>query len=602
MAGKARVHELAKELGVTSKEILAWLNEAGEFVKSASSTLERPVARRLREAYAAAGPRPKKSSATRELAAPAAARAASPARAGGRAPRREHLTTRQLESIAERYQLAAAATDSSQAIHQLYLESAATYRIPLATLRQIVAADRRRNPARYARLPSRRNGSANHSQTTAPHKPREAFFPAPTLDVDTRGAARRSPGHEPTTVSRPRVRTAGLPAAVAVANPDMAAKIILSHNPSSDAAAIVKCLQDLTPTPTNDYGYLTWRYTAMHRAAHAEVGSTTTRQDLATLAQVIDHEKPLLDTLIHVHGPILDRPGLATRAMDNELRDLTDGDDIGRSAADELRRVRGNFQFLRRGLLLAIASPDNHRRLWDAIGQIQPPTPDRFVETIPQLESATARLNDLLVAIDRLLITDDASLQRFFCKSHSELVALQADCYDFVRPFRDTEGFAPTSQTTTDVAFPILPQGPQIRTLLDGIRHAGLYRGHQVDERRVDVLQDLQTHFGADRCTLYTGSPSSSGVNDRYLVLTIKPANGSREHAVAISPLAGIDATYVVCSDCVEADWRTVLATPKSEARQRGAQRLLFTQTNLSVDQYSAMRDKVINVLGCQAH
>ncbi|MFB7875305.1 translation initiation factor IF-2 [Nocardia sp. NPDC056064] len=52
MAGKARVHELAKELGVTSKELLAKLKEQGEFVKSASSTVEAPVARRLRESLA----------------------------------------------------------------------------------------------------------------------------------------------------------------------------------------------------------------------------------------------------------------------------------------------------------------------------------------------------------------------------------------------------------------------------------------------------------------------------------------------------------------------------------------------------------------------
>uniref|UniRef100_UPI0024543E24 translation initiation factor IF-2 N-terminal domain-containing protein n=2 Tax=Nocardia wallacei TaxID=480035 RepID=UPI0024543E24 len=51
MAGKARVHELAKELGVTSKELLATLKEQGEFVKSASSTVEAPVARRLRESF-----------------------------------------------------------------------------------------------------------------------------------------------------------------------------------------------------------------------------------------------------------------------------------------------------------------------------------------------------------------------------------------------------------------------------------------------------------------------------------------------------------------------------------------------------------------------
>src|SRR6187431_3116298 len=53
VAGKARVHELAKELGVTSKQLLATLKEQGEFVKSASSTVEPPVARRLRESFAA---------------------------------------------------------------------------------------------------------------------------------------------------------------------------------------------------------------------------------------------------------------------------------------------------------------------------------------------------------------------------------------------------------------------------------------------------------------------------------------------------------------------------------------------------------------------
>ncbi|WP_018155628.1 translation initiation factor IF-2 [Demetria terragena] len=46
---KVRVHELAKELGVKSKELLAHLQEQGEFVKSASSTIEAPVVRKIRE-------------------------------------------------------------------------------------------------------------------------------------------------------------------------------------------------------------------------------------------------------------------------------------------------------------------------------------------------------------------------------------------------------------------------------------------------------------------------------------------------------------------------------------------------------------------------
>ena len=77
MAGKARVHELAKELGVESKTVLAKLKEMGEFVKSASSTVEAPVARRLRAALEAGS-------------APAPARAAAGAyvRGGGARRRR----------------------------------------------------------------------------------------------------------------------------------------------------------------------------------------------------------------------------------------------------------------------------------------------------------------------------------------------------------------------------------------------------------------------------------------------------------------------------------------------------------------------------------
>ncbi|MDT5226827.1 MAG: translation initiation factor, partial [Mycobacterium sp.] len=79
MAGKARVHELAKELGVTSKEVLARLGEQGEFVKSASSTVEAPVARRLRESFGGSKPAPEKTSGNGAGAATPAAKAAAPA-------------------------------------------------------------------------------------------------------------------------------------------------------------------------------------------------------------------------------------------------------------------------------------------------------------------------------------------------------------------------------------------------------------------------------------------------------------------------------------------------------------------------------------------
>ena len=51
MPGKLRVHELAKQLGVTSKELLATLKEEGEFVKTASSTIEPPVVKKMIALY-----------------------------------------------------------------------------------------------------------------------------------------------------------------------------------------------------------------------------------------------------------------------------------------------------------------------------------------------------------------------------------------------------------------------------------------------------------------------------------------------------------------------------------------------------------------------
>jgi hypothetical protein len=49
---KPRVYELAAELGVESKIVMAKLQEMGEFVRSASSIVEYPVAQKLREQFA----------------------------------------------------------------------------------------------------------------------------------------------------------------------------------------------------------------------------------------------------------------------------------------------------------------------------------------------------------------------------------------------------------------------------------------------------------------------------------------------------------------------------------------------------------------------
>ena len=83
MAAKPRVHEIASELGVESKVALEKLKELGEFVKGPSSTIEPPVARKLRAALEAEGitapPKAAEKPAAKAPAKPAPAPAPAPA-------------------------------------------------------------------------------------------------------------------------------------------------------------------------------------------------------------------------------------------------------------------------------------------------------------------------------------------------------------------------------------------------------------------------------------------------------------------------------------------------------------------------------------------
>ena len=80
---KVRVYELAKELGVESKAVVAKLQEMGEFVRSASSTIEAPVVRRLREAFPASEAAPAKAAPKPKPAAKTQKSQGKPLNAGG---------------------------------------------------------------------------------------------------------------------------------------------------------------------------------------------------------------------------------------------------------------------------------------------------------------------------------------------------------------------------------------------------------------------------------------------------------------------------------------------------------------------------------------
>ncbi|MEW2086077.1 translation initiation factor IF-2 [Streptomyces sp. NPDC005283] len=78
---KVRVYELAKEFGVESKVVMAKLQELGEFVRSASSTIEAPVVRKLTDALQGPG-----GNAGKSAAKPGAPRKAAPAKPGAPSP------------------------------------------------------------------------------------------------------------------------------------------------------------------------------------------------------------------------------------------------------------------------------------------------------------------------------------------------------------------------------------------------------------------------------------------------------------------------------------------------------------------------------------
>jgi translation initiation factor IF-2 len=83
VAAKPRVHEVAAELGIDSKVALEKLKEMGEYVKGPSSSIEPPVARKLKAALAAAGitapAKPAEAAAPKAPARPAQAQASAPA-------------------------------------------------------------------------------------------------------------------------------------------------------------------------------------------------------------------------------------------------------------------------------------------------------------------------------------------------------------------------------------------------------------------------------------------------------------------------------------------------------------------------------------------
>ncbi len=190
MAAKPRVHEVAAEFGVDSKIALDKLKELGEYVKGPSSSIEPPVARRLRAALEKDGVKPS--------AAPAAKTNAPGPRPGARpsAPKPPAPAAPQVEDEAPR-----PAAPLSVAERQAQAEAA-------AKAQQAQQAQQPQAPAAEPEAPAAPSGPRPGPAAPAPRNdsatPRPSNIPRPGIPrpgnnpySSSQGMGRPRPGNNP---------------------------------------------------------------------------------------------------------------------------------------------------------------------------------------------------------------------------------------------------------------------------------------------------------------------------------------------------------------------------------------------------------------------
>ncbi|QCV94716.1 translation initiation factor IF-2 [Acidipropionibacterium acidipropionici] len=189
---KVRVYELAKELGLTSKQLLGKLGDMGEFVRSASSTIEAPVVRRVRDQLtpqnggSPAGPSNKSASAGSDDTAKPAKGAAS-RRAPRPGPRKSPVPgPRPTPGSVKPGGFSAAPTESSAA------RTSSTPRPGLMKPGPKPGAQNRPAPAKGEKSDSRENTPRTGSQGKESTR-RESGSPRPSSNAPKPGVGGRTP-------------------------------------------------------------------------------------------------------------------------------------------------------------------------------------------------------------------------------------------------------------------------------------------------------------------------------------------------------------------------------------------------------------------------
>lgn len=594
---RGRVHELAKEFGVSSKEVIALLAERGEHARSASSTVTPASVRALRQEFAhrpQTTRRPNvvpKSSDSREPNGrsrasakrasnpdPKAAKARKPkdphSRVGGpvvaayttkarsdpfvrkseNRNRRRRLTDAETRRVRDLFQQVYAAGNSdTRAIDQLVMVCASRFGVDPNAVRAAVAKDRSRNPNAY-----RKSGMGSPQA------------------VMMESSKARGQGPILYRLDVPDIQR-------------MANDVIQSEQFPLSLEDAINCLSTFVPNEDGEFGYLALRYTIAARRLFAHTPRTSL-SELQAVAKVVDVEVGMLAYIRRREPHALDSPELASRLFTTQWEYVSGGDEAGLSPEAVIRRARSNERFLHMGLLLSAISPFVAERLWKRLPKLAIPGPKDHHQ-VPHLISTLEVLADSLAAVESVLAASDDARDAFFTRSAEDVLALQSE------PLRRLAGLRELAPARLNGnRFDLLPAGEQLRQFLHQLRTTTRYRGYHVDPKRVAVLEDIEGHFGRARCRWHEGSSEYRGVDSQYLLLAIRAEGSGSEHAVAISPLAGRHATFVVKAGDAQGDWLSVLAKTKSEAVKAGARRFLFAESS-EKDRYESMRDRIIRYL-----
>lgn len=530
------VRQLAAELRLPVRAVVAWLQSHAEPVESASSAIPPSAVKRLREVFGGN------------------------AKGGGSEGTRRSLVS----ELCREYREAYVAENPAVEIKRIYKKYSLSHRISLPIARAIVAEDKNRNPEIYRTLREER------ARTPARR----------TAEVDGSDGSQRS-GHETSSDASHQQRKGLPPLGIRCSSDEIEELgIDLAFRPSSDG----------------DYGYLAWRRDMARRSLNLEgyQSSSSAESEFVLVARVAADERRLVDEVLRNEGDVFADQQIVQRAMGRGSTVESPRWRGGGRGSGKLREVRERSRFLRRALVMTVAQPQQATRLLEMLGELRPQA-DRVADQIAPLAAAVGRLNDEISAVALLLSSDEESLGRFFARSRNDLQALQAGQFDHLIRSNDAgSGLGGVEIAEADrLAFALLEAGEQLRCFLGNMYSTRRYRGHDVDVRRLKVLEELQRYYGAERCRWFEGAVASAGVDNKYLVLAIRTAAGNDEHAVAISPLAGQHATFVVRANRCVGAWESVLAGTKKEAKRRGARRLVFRGD----DPYTEMFLKVKNIL-----